>query len=445
LKLLPRHASEQVLQHLREARIVVLNGPRQAGKTTTILQLAKRTGGTYLSLDDREQRAACLTDPQTFLDKPRPVIVDEFQLGGDDLLRAAKLLVDQRPEPGQFLFTGSTRFLTVPTISESLAGRVRIVDLWPFTQGEIGELGQEADSLLPRLMAPGPLVGTVVDKLPTRAEYFERICKGGYPEAQALDSTGRRHFFDDYVRTVTQRDVPEISKVRHVTELRRILEFLAATTAQEINDTRLAEKLNLDRRTLRLNYLPLLHTGDLATETPAWSRSPVARVIKRPKSYLTDTGVAAHLLRFDPERLAEPTSPATGPLVETFVVNELLRQVSRFGAETGANLYHYRATTGAEVDVVIETPDGRVAFIEVKAGAWVRRRDFTALVALRDRIDSLDDQQFVRGVVMHLGTEAQSFGDRLEALPLASLWLPPPGGRQSEASARRALARGHGA
>jgi hypothetical protein len=223
---------------------------------------------------------------------------------------------------------------------------------------------------------------------------------------------------------VTHRDVPQISRVQHVDELPRVLRLLAAATAQEINDAELAAGLDVDRRTLRANYLPLLHTVYLAFEVPAWSRNPGSRVVKKAKSYLADTGLAAHLLGTDAERLSQPTAPATGPLVETFVAGELLRQLARFGDELGVSLFHYRAHTGAEVDLLLEADDGRVVGVEVKAAASVKTDDFRHLASLRDRLDGLKDARFVRGVVFYTGSEALSFGDRLEALPLPFLWLP---------------------
>lgn len=130
--LIPRHALQQVQAGLHEARVVMVNGPRQAGKTTLVRdQLHPEGVGSFVTLDDDTELAACLADPRTFLDRPRPVVVDEFQHAGDRLLRAVKTLVDENPAPGQFLLTGPTRFMTLPTISESLAGRVHIVDLWP--------------------------------------------------------------------------------------------------------------------------------------------------------------------------------------------------------------------------------------------------------------------------------------------------------------------------
>jgi hypothetical protein len=147
-------------------------------------------------------------------------------------------------------------------------------------------------------------------------------------------------------------------------------------------------------------------------------------VVKKAKSYLADTGLAAHLLGTDAERLSQPTAPATGPLVETFVAGELLRQLARFGDELGVSLFHYRAHTGAEVDLLLEADDGRVVGVEVKAAASVKTDDFRHLASLRDRLDGLKDARFVRGVVFYTGSEALSFGDRLEALPLPFLWLP---------------------
>lgn len=423
--LIPRHAIQQVEASLREARVVIVNGPRQAGKTTLVRdQLRPKAGGSFVTLDDETELAACLADPHIFLDRPRPVIVDEFQHAGDRLLRVVKELVDENPEPGQFLLTGSTRFMTLRTISESLAGRVHIVDLWPYTQGEAQVLGDGADTFLPRLVKGQSLRAGEPSRLPRRRDYLEILCRGGYPEALKLDRDARRRFFRNYVRTVTQRDVPEISRVRHVEELPRILRLLAAATAQEARDTQLAERLRIDRRTLRANYLPLLHTVYLALEVPAWSRNVVSRVSRHPKNYLVDTGLAAHVLGTTPQRLAEPTSPGTGALLETFAVNELVRQASRFD-DLGISLFHYRAHTGSEIDVIAETDDGRVAGIEVKAATSVDSADFSHLVAVRDRVDRLRDMEFVRGVVLYTGDRSHSFGDRLEALPLAALWLPP--------------------
>jgi hypothetical protein len=353
-------------------------------------------------------------------------MVDEFQRGGDSLLRAVKTLVDEDPRPGQFVLTGSTRFLTLPTISESLAGRVHIVDLWPYTQGEAQALGGNADRFLVSAFGNERPWEAIPDSaFPTRRDYLEIICRGGYPEAATLDEQARRAFFRNYVRTVTQRDVPEISRIRHLNELPRILRLLAAATAAEIKDTDLAAHLSIDRRTLRANYLPLLQTVYLSFELPPWSRNLVSRVSKHPKNHLVDTGLAAHLLGTSPARLAEPTAVATGALVETFAVNELVRQVSRFADELGVTLYHYRAHGGTEIDVIAEADDGRVVALEIKAAASIKGEHFSQLAALRDRIDKLPDMEFVRGIVLYTGKSAHRFGDRLDAVPLGALWLPP--------------------
>jgi uncharacterized protein len=420
----PRRARRELEETLQVLRVAVLNGPRQAGKTTLAKQLVAAVGGSFVTLDDPATLQACLGDPRTFLTAYcKPLVVDEFQLGGDVLLRSVKSIVDEDLSRGQYLLTGSTRFLTVPSISESLAGRAGIVDLWPYTQGEIERYGETGDGFLAQLLNPDVPVRQLAGESPTRQAYLVRICAGGFPEVQQLRSPAqRRRWFDAYIRTVTSRDVPGISRVQHVAELPKLLGALAAMTGQQLVVARLAEKVALARQTVDRTYLPLLETVFMAVRLPAWSRNLLSRVTRHPKSYVADSGVAAHLLRVDERALADPMCAAVGPLVETFVVNELIRQES-FG-ETRVQLSHYRTHDGVEVDVVAEMTDGRVGGVEVKASATVTLADFRHLARLRDLLDA-SGGHFVRGVVLYCGDQVLPFGDRLVAMPLAGLWMPP--------------------
>jgi uncharacterized protein len=420
--LVPRRARRELEETLQALRVAVLNGPRQSGKTTLARQLVNATGGSFVTLDDPATLQACLGDPLTFLAAyRRPLVIDEFQLAGDTLLRSVKSVVDVDFARGQFLLTGSTRFLTVPSISESLAGRAGIVDLWPYTQGEAERRGAGSDGFLAALLDGGAPVRQLPEAPPARASYMSRICTGGFPEVQQLPPAQRRRWFEAYVTTVTSRDVPGISRVQHVAELPKLLAALAATSGQQLVVSRLAEKIALSRQAVDATYLPLLETVYMSVRLPAWSRNLLSRVARHPKSYVADTGVAAHLLNVDERALADPMCPATGPLVETFVVDELIRQRS-FGGDP-VTLSHYRTHDGVEVDVIVEAPDGRVGGIEVKASASVSSADFRHLARIRDLLDA-SGGQFVRGVVLYTGDQVLPFGDRMVAMPLAALWMP---------------------
>lgn len=404
-------------------RVAVLNGPRQAGKTTLARQIANGRGGTFVTFDDPAVLASARRDPHTFLTAYRkPMVIDEFQLAGDALLRSVKSIVDTDLSRGQYLLTGSTRFLTAPTISESLAGRVGIVELWPYTQGEAERRGARADGFLDRLLSTEPLPTEFADALPSRESYLSRVCIGGFPEVHRLDGPNqRRRWFDAYIGTVTNRDVPGISRIQHIAELPRLLAGLAAMTGQQLVVTRLAERVALSRPSVDTTYLPLLETVFLVVRLSAWSRNLLGRVARHPKSYLADSGLAAHLLRVNETALADPLNATTGPLVETFVVNELIRQ--RTFADEQVFLSHYRTLDGVEVDVIAETPDGRVGAVEVKSAASVNQADFRHLARVRDLLDA-SGGHFVHGVVLYTGDRVLPFGDRLTALPLAALWLP---------------------
>jgi len=405
-----RHAEAVVQRALREARVVVVNGPRQAGKTT--LSRLVLGDAQHVSLDSQPVLDACLADATGFLEAyPKPLVIDEFQRAGDALVRAIKLEVDRDGARGQYLLTGSSRFLSVATISESLAGRVQIVDLWPYAQGEADELGPGADTLLYDLFEERAPIATRRAVLPAMgaAEYFARVCRGGYPEVADLDGAARRRWFQSYLRTIVGRDVPEMAPGRRLGELPRLIRVLAARTGQEL--------------VLSRSYLPLLETIYLTVSLPAWSRNFTSRAVKHPKLYVADPGLAAHLLGVDERALVSPMSAVRGPLIETFALGELVRQASRL-LDPEVALHHYRTRDRAEVDVVTEAADGRIVAFEVKAARSVNRTALRTLAGLRDQLDRAGGR-FVAGVLLYLGDQALPAGDRLALLPLSHLWAPP--------------------
>jgi uncharacterized protein len=413
--LIPRRALGLALELLGASRGIVVNGPRQCGKTELLGMLHERIGGTFVSLDDAQTREAARSDPTGFVSEVEyPVLIDEVQRGGDALVLAIKREMDRSRRKGRFVLAGSTRFVTEPRLSESLAGRVRFVDLWPLSQGELATTPDEA---FVAHCFDGPDALRALSIQPsTRREVFERVCTGGFPEAVLTDSSRlRRFFFNDYVRTITQRDIRELGRISEKADLSRLVRLLAARTAGEVVLVDIARDIGVDHRTAG-RFLSLLETLYLHHLVPAWSRNLTAKVVHRPKLHMVDSGLAAHLLGVDPANLSRPVATHAGALLETFVAGELARQLT--WTDSGARLHHFRDRSGIEVDLLLEKPDGRVAAIEVKAAATVADYDLRGLRLLRDRLGA----DLSVGVILHCGDRTDSFGDRLLALPVSALW-----------------------
>jgi predicted AAA+ superfamily ATPase len=409
-----RHAKALLAESISDFRVTILNGARQSGKTTMLREQHARSGGTFVTLDDANERAAARSDPDGFLEAlSRPVYVDEVQRAGDPFVIAIKAEVDRHPVAGSFVLSGSTRFLTVPTLSESLAGRAAVIELWPFS---VAERVGASPGFIDRLMTdPETLLRDRPAEI-SRHEYFRAVCAGGFPEALSRRSArSRATWFSSYLTTVTQREVLDIARVRNVELLPRMFRLLATLTGQEFKATELARSLGIDDETVR-TYLALFETVYLVHRLPAWSRNLTSRVKKRPKIHLTDTGLASWLLQTSADALARPGNSTAGALLETFVVNELakIRSVS----ETEVGLFHVQDRDGLEVDCVLETPSGRTVCIEIKAARTVHREDFRHLATLRDRLGA----DFVAGAVLFTGDKPVPFGDRLLALPISLLW-----------------------
>jgi predicted AAA+ superfamily ATPase len=392
-------------------RVTVVTGPRQSGKTTLVrTQLG---AGTLRSLDDQGTLDAALADPVGFLTLgERPLVIDEVQRAGDPLVRAIKFAVDRDPSPGQFVLTGSSNFLTVPTISESLTGRAGFVEVWPFTQGEVSGA---PDRFVDRVLSGPGAFGAYRPGGIGRRDLLERICAGGYPEVRRLPARERPGWFRDYVLTTIERDVVELSGVRKVAEMGQLLRLFAARTGCELVMQGIIDDAPLERQAV-YDHRAWLETIHLVTILPAWSRNLTRRVKRHPKVFLTDPGLAAWLLGKTPDALEDPADPATGQLVETFVFTELRRQLT--WAATDVTMFHWQDRAGAEVDIVLEAADGRVVGLEVKSGHTPKPEWFRWLGQMRDAIGD----KFVAGVALYAGDQVLSFGDRLLATPISALW-----------------------
>lgn len=411
--LYPRFCVERLIDALADTPVVAVNGARQVGKSTLVTTLLDRSpSAIVVTLDDLSQRQAASADPRSFVDRSAQLIIDEVQRV-PELLPAIKAAVDRDRRPGRFILTGSTRLLSIAEVSESLPGRVEIVDLAPLSQGEIE---RSREGFIDALFAWDATlsVGSNLDK----ADYFERLCAGGFPEPLARSGRRRQAWFANYATTVVERMVADIADVQRLAAMPQLLQLCAARTSAVLNTRNLADDLGLPYRTVG-SYLAHLRAVFLVTLLPAWSRNLTSKVAHRPKIHLADSGLAAHLVDMDPLTLAESAAPG-GAVLETFVVAEVLKQLGWSAIDASA--YHFRDRGGAEVDLVLEARNGAVAGVEVKASSTVRSSDFRGLRLLAERLG----HQFAGGVVLYTGPDPVPFGERLLALPVSALWQVSP-------------------
>lgn len=389
--------------------VVLINGARQTGKTTLAQKIAAESEAQYYTLDDYATLALAAGDPAGFIrNLSGPVVIDEIQKA-PELFPAIKLEVDKDRRAGRFLLTGSANVMTLPRLSESLAGRMEIIPLFPFSAGE---LAGAVEGFLPLLFA-----GNIARSKPTPASVAieATLTRGGYPEATQRETDARREaWFGAYISTILQRDVRDLARVEALHALPNLMKLLAARASGLLNLADVGRDAGLPHTTLT-RYLVLLETVFLVHRLPAWSRNLGQRLVKAPKVHLMDTGLACHLLGANAQRLKKDR-PLLGRLLESFVVSELRKQIS--WTDPRISLYHFRTSVGSEVDVILERPDSSIAAIEVKAGATVAAEDFAALKALRDRLG----RQFQAGVVLYLGDQIVPFGDKLWLVPLPALW-----------------------
>ena len=410
----PRHAAPRLDEALEDSPVVLIHGPRQCGKTTLARLAGAPRGYDYVDFDDDVARHAAETDPAGFVaGLPRRIILDEVQRA-PALFAALKREVDRRREAGRFLLTGSAQVLLVPALADSLAGRMQIVRLHPFSQSE---LRREPPGFLDALFA-GAFATRRTGRL--AGELAERIAAGGYPPALARRAGRRRAaWYRDYVDALVQRDVRDLARINALETLPRLLTLAASQTARLFNLADLAAPFQLSRPTIR-DYVTLLERIFLLERLPPWHGNRLKRLVKTHKLHAGDTGLAAALLGVDAAALAADRK-LLGQLLETFVFQELRRQASAH--DTPHAFFHFRDRDRFEVDLVIERAGRTLAGVEVKAAATVTAADFRGLRKLRNAVGA----RFAAGVVLYDGEVCAGFGDGLYAAPVRMLWETPAG------------------
>lgn len=406
----PRNITARILTALGDTPVVYLQGPRQSGKSTLVKSLgAEGHQAAYVTLDEAGALAAARSDPEGFVSGlPERVILDEVQRA-PEVFRAIKRSVDENRRPGRFLLTGSAQALVLPKISESLAGRMEVLTLWPFSQGELaGRREGFVDACFRAGFKPEGIQAASWEEL------AERIARGGYPEAAGRKEERREAWFGGYLTTILERDVRELANVAGLREMPRLLKLAAARTGGLLNFAELSRDAGIPQTTLQ-RYWALFEATFLARTLPAWHANLGLRLVKSPKVLLGDTGLLCYLLGLDSERLMEDELMA-GAALECFAGAELTKQLG--WCRTRAELFHYRTHGNQEVDFVLEDGRERIVGIEVKKTASPGANDFKGLRHLKEQTG----KRFVRGILLHAGTAGVGFGPDLHALPVSALW-----------------------
>jgi len=411
--MIDRFLIERLFEALADTPAVLVNGARQTGKST-LVQSVNPPGSSrqYLTFDDPGILAAAKRDPNGFIaGLNNPVTMDEVQ-HIPEIFPVIKAAIDRQRQPGQFLLTGSANVLLLPKLSESLAGRMEVMTLWPFSQGEMrGSKEIFVDSLFFTQPLPWPGVSTG----PQRDELLEMVLTGGYPVAAARKSLARRDaWFRSYVLTILQRDIRDLANLADVSAVPRLLSVVASRAGSLLNFADISRTAALPQTTLK-RYFALLEATFMVHLLRPWAKNLGQRAIQTPKIYLNDSGLLAYLQGMTAERVKSEGS-RYGALLENYVVMELRKQST--WSETQPDFFFWRTASGQEVDLVLEDRAGRVVGVEIKASSTLGRNDVRGLQALASAAGS----NWVRGVVLYTGTEVIPFASNLHGVPLGRIW-----------------------
>ena len=406
-RLYRRIAETAVSAALADTPVVLIHGPRQCGKTTLAQQVGRKRRYRYYTFDDAGTLAAARTDITGFVARlERHAILDEVQ-HVPELFAALKPIVDVNRNSVRFILTGSSNILLMPRLSDSMAGRMEVIRLFPLSQSEIERLPPAFIDVLFSAEQKFEHTGRQGRALP------ERIARGGYPVVQKRTPKRREDWYANYIDALAQHDVREMTHIGSLDAIPKLLALAATQTGRLVNLSQMASSFELSRPTIA-SYLTLIERLFLIDYLQPWFSNRAKRLIKTPKLHFGDTGLACSLLRCGAAELDEQRE-LLGQLLETFVFGELSKQAGARPERVA--LYHLRDKDGYEVDLVLQIGN-RFAGIEVKAASSVGPADFSGLRRLRELVGP----RFHSGVVLYDGDNVLPFGEGFLAVPVSTLW-----------------------
>ncbi len=406
--------TKKLLKALNNFRIVMLNGPRQSGKTTLVKQIADDKQMSYITLDEPDMLEFAQSDPENFLNyyAKEPLVIDEIQFA-PELIAYLKIRVDESNKKGQFLLTGSADFMHMHQITESLAGRMVRYKLLPLANAEIHG---KSINIIGKLFQND---SAQVHHKKSLKKVIDAIIQGGYPEILSINQEFRNDWFSSYIESRIQKDIQELKRISlsKLHKIKSLLQLLATYDSQILNYNTIAKKLQISNKTV-LSYVELLESMYIIKTVPSYHVNTSLRVIKSPKIHFIDTGLACHLLNVNAQKLFIKKDSLYGGLIENFVFSELYKQSTY--CQSRVEIYHFRDLRKKEVDFVLENSEGGIIGIEVKAKATITKKDLKGMLELAKEAK----ENFINGIIFYGGNKTKPIsidGQLFYCIPLAVL------------------------
>ena len=412
LSMIPRTILDSIEESIRFKPVTLVTGARQVGKTTLCNHIAEKHGFGYVSLANGSERAIAIQDPEMFLRlHPAPVIIDEVQ-HAPGLFDVIEGIVDAKKletgdNAGMYVLTGSQVYKLMEGVTQSMAGRVGIIEMSPLSMSEV--LGREEK---PFVVDFEKNIRRAMEHVFSVDDVYGMIVRGMYPELYDQPDMRTSKFYSDYVDTYIERDVSEIITLKDKLKFRQFMEYLASITGQELVYDSISKAIGVSIHTIQSWMGVLVAGGIVRLLQPYFERSNVKRIVKRPKIYFCDTGLACYLAKvFDAETLR--VGYLGGHMVETFIINEIMKTYTNNTEEAG--FYYYRDADKNEIDFLI-LRNAKLSLIECKAGMTYDSTDVKAF----SRLDK-SDYEVGPSCLICLTDKAYPLKPGVYALPISSI------------------------